>query len=1048
MNIRSIFLTILVSLLLVSCQSSVQPNEMTSDELESNFKKIPDSTKLAVYWYWISDNLSKDGVIKDLQAMKKVGINRAFIGNIGLPEVEYGKVKVFSDEWWDILHTALKTATDLGIEIGIFNGPGWSQSGGPWVKPEQSMRYLASASVAVEGGLNLRIALPTIKESQDVKVLAYPQLPEQKKTCEIIKKEGCPYECVIEVPERGMRTLTFMTNNPIKTTGKIFAECDGAYQLLKSFPINRSNPAITVGFDPYAPIVISLPVNESNRYKFVMEASGSCNAQLTLSTKPYVERYPEKSLAKMFQDPLPMWKDYLWEEQPLLGNEVPTLKADQILDLTSYVSNDSLTYTLPKGKWKIVRFAMKTTNVKNGPASPEAIGLETDKMSRKHIESHFNAFLGEILRRIPEADRKCFKVTVMDSYETGGLNWTDDMGEKFEQTYGYDPTPYLPVLRGEIVDSPELSDRFLWDLRRLIADRVSYDYVGGLRDISHKHGLTTWLENYGHWGYPGEFLQYGGQSDEIAGEYWSEGSLGDIENRAASSCGHIYGKQKIWAESFTAGGKAFARYPYLMKQRGDRFFTEGINATLLHLYIHQPYEDRFPGVNAPFSNEFNRKNTWFDQMPAFINYLKRCNVMLQQGKYIADVAYFIGEDTPKMTGVTNPALPKGYSFDYINGEVLTKYASMDNGSLTLKSGMKYRVLVLPDLKTMRPELLSKIQLFVKQGLIVAGPAPEKSPSLKDYPNADKKVAEVSAEMWSNPGKNYTTYGKGRVYNEGCSLTTILEENDIKPDMKTDEKDPLLFIHRKTNDCDIYFVSNQAERSISVSPIFRVDEKQPELWNPLTSEIRYLTEYELTEHGIQVPLELQPFESAFIVFRSQAKSFNDSVNYPNPQFKKVINEPWTVDFINPFRKAEGKSITMNELISWTEMNDKDIRYHAGTAIYKTQFTLNKKNLSNATYLDLGKVMVMATVKLNGKEVGGVWTPPYRIPVTDFVKEGQNMLEIEVVNNWVNRLIGDLRLPEEQRNTWTNINPWNADSPLQESGLLGPVEIVSYDYQQFN
>ena len=206
-------------------------------------------------------------------------------------------------------------------------------------------------------------------------------------------------------------------------------------------------------------------------------------------------------------------------------------------------------------------------------------------MSKKHIEAHFEAFLGEIYRRIPAEDRKCWKVVVEDSYETGGQNFTDGFLEDFKARYGYDPVPFLPVYAGTVVQSEEISDRFLWDMRRLVADKIAYDYVAGLRDVSHKYGLTTWLENYGHWGFPGEFLQYGGQSDEIGGEFWSEGSLGDIENRAASSCGHIYGKNKISAESFTAGGGGYHRYPAMMKQRGDRFFTEGINNTMMHLYI-------------------------------------------------------------------------------------------------------------------------------------------------------------------------------------------------------------------------------------------------------------------------------------------------------------------------------------------------------------------------------------------------------------------------------------------------------------------------------
>ncbi|RYD83957.1 MAG: glycoside hydrolase family 2, partial [Sphingobacteriales bacterium] len=298
-----------------------------------------------------------------------------------------------------------------------------------------------------------------------------------------------------------------------------------------------------------------------------------------------------------------------------------------------------------------------------------------------------------------------------------------------------------------------------------VADRVAYDYVGGLRDISHENGLTTWLENYGHWGFPGEFLQYGGQSDEIGGEFWSEGSLGDIENRAASSSAHIYGKTRVSAESFTCAGAPFSRYPALMKQRGDRFFTEGINNTLLHVYISQAYEDKAPGVNAWFGNEFNRKNTWFYDMDIFLQYIKRCNMMLQQGKYVADIAYFISEDAPKMTGTQNPKMPQGYSFDYINGEVIKTRLKVKDGKLVLPDGMQYSILVLPQMTTMRPGLLQKIKDLVEDGAVVLGPKPQTSPSLQGYPAADKDVQKLADELWGDiNGSSVKTHklGKGMI----------------------------------------------------------------------------------------------------------------------------------------------------------------------------------------------------------------------------------------------------------------------------------------------
>lgn len=1042
-------LCILVCLGLLSCnKTETSANHPSFASIEQGFRSIPDSVQTGVYWYWISDNISKEGVERDLEAMKVAGINRAFIGNIGIDGIPYGDHKLLSSEWWEVLHAALKKATELNIEIGIFNSPGWSQSGGPWVKSSQAMRYLASSDTIVAGPGRMQLTLPSVgKDEQDVCVIAYPALdkPVAEKSWAINKKSGQSSSSVLVFDkEATVRTLIYRVNTPFKTTAKLWVKKGGKEELLRQFVIDRSNPALNVGFVPYAPVVISLPETSASQFRLEMSEEGEAAGNVTLTSSPMMERYPEKSLAKMFQTPLPMWDDYLWEKQPAVSDASLMVSPDAIKNVTEFSKNGVLDWEVPEGKWVIRRMAMLPTGVTNSPAAPEATGPEIDKMSKKHVAFHFDAFIGDILKRIPEADRKTFKVVVQDSYETGGQNWTDDMISVFKERYGYDPVPYLPVLEGTVVGNPDISDRFLWDLRRLIADRVSYDYVGGLRDVCHQHGLTTWLENYGHWGFPGEFLQYGGQSDEIAGEFWSEGSLGDIENRAASSCGHIYGKRRVWAESFTSGGPAFGRYPYQMKQRGDRFFTEGINSSLLHVYIHQPFEDREPGLDAWFGNEFNRKNTWFSQMDVFTGYLKRCNFMLQRGDYVADVAYFIGEDAPKMTGICTPELPAGYSFDYINGEVLLQRASVEDGRIVLPSGMKYRLLVLPQLETMRPEILQKIKELLQAGACVIGPAPKYSPSLSDYPAADRKVQALASELWGDQTESVRTIGKGRLFMPATSLQPVLEALNVKPDMRVNSGTPVLFIHRATDEGDIYFISNQSETPVDINPSFRVAGKLPELWNPLTAEIRLLPEFTCADGVTTVPVRLEGFESSFIIFRKKGTPVKTTArNYPVKEVLATVTFPWQVDFEKGKRGPE-EAVTFPALQDWTESTDPSIRYFSGKAIYTNRITLDELP-QKALYLDLGKVMVMAKVKINGQYVGGVWTTPYRLPVGDFLRKGENLIEVEVVNNWRNRLIGDASLPEKERGTWTNVNPWNADSPLQSSGLIGPVEIQAYSYE---
>jgi len=1043
--------------------------------LQNAFTNIPDSIQTSVYWYWLDDNISKEGVVKDLEAMKKVGINRAFIGNIGLDDGPYRKVKMFSDEWWDILHTTLKTAARLNIQIGMFNGPGWSQSGGPWIKPEQSMRYLTSTQIKVKGPFLFHQQLPKPQQNfQDVKVLAYPVAADQDGDISALKPELSSVPAVDSLNrlmDNNLKTSISLTGGQVFTLnidtkiaytvrsvvistteqavlleGDIQAKINNAYVTIRHFSIDRTNPALNVGFIPFGPAAISVPPTTANNFRIIF-TSVSANtgiAELKLSATPMVENYLEKTLAKMWPTPHPFWEKYQWVPQPVETSGY-IIDPAKVIDISKYMNAYGvLSWQVPAGNWVIERSGMTPTNVTNSPAPPEGRGLEVDKMSKEHVAEHFDAFLGQILKRIPAGDRKTFKVTVEDSYETGSQNWTDDLIPEFKQVYHYDPTPYIPVLQGKVVGSEDMSDRFLWDLRRLIANDVSFKYVGGLREVSHQHGLTTWLENYGHWGYPGEFLQYGGQSDEIGGEFWSEGDLGDIENRAASSSAHIYGKVKVSAESFTAGGAPFYRYPAMFKQRGDRFFTEGINNTLLHVYISQPQDTLLPGNTAWFGVEFNRLNTWFFDMDVFLKYMKRCNMMLQQGQYVADVAYFIGEDAPKMIGVTDPPLPKGYSYDYINGDVINQRLTVKDGKLVLPNGIAYSILVLPKLETMRPELLAKIKELVQQGAVVLGPKPGRSPSLANYPQADQQVKQMASELW---GKIDSTaikinhYGKGMVIN-GMSLQEALIMINVLPDFKVNN-DQVLFIHRRMQDGSIYFISNQNNKLVNLATTFRITGKHPELWNAIDGSTRDLPSFTETGSTTSVPLQLAPFESAFIIFKQDAK-YGDTTksNYPALEQTIQINQPWTVNFDNKMR-GPANPVVFDTLTDWTLSTNDSIKYYSGTAYYHNTFKIGKIRKNTNYIIDLGLVSAIAKVFVNGVEMGGAWTAPYKVDITKALKCGDNKLEIKVSSTWMNRLVGDSRLPVSQRKTSVHYGP-GPTTGLEPSGLLGPVKIDAIKY----
>ncbi len=1046
-------------------QTNQLPTNPSRSDLYAGFENPFGKVRTGAYWYWLSGNSSREGVAKDLRAMKSVGIDRAYIGDIGVDGVPTGPVRFFSDEWWEIVHTAFKTASEIDVEMGIFNSPGWSQSGGPWVSYKEAMRYLVSSRTPVKGPSHFQgeLAFPSYDvkvkgEYQDMKVLAYPA---PKGWDKVVKTT---WDKPFELPAREAQTIEITNDQgvlasitvtpsarPLIAQAELYAVDGDKKTKLTSFEINRYNPGLNVGFIPYAPVTANFAPTSANKFELVVTSDRASSLEsVELSGASKVADAYNKSLAKMHQTPHPFWHDYQWSPAPESYRTDNSLGYDpsKAVDLTAQYKDGVLTWDVPEGDWIIERFGAVPTGTTNAPAVPEATGYEVDKMSREHTIEHFNAYMKDLIERYPAEDMKSFTTVVQDSYEVGGQNITDNFAEKFEKSFGYDPTPYLPVYYGAVAGNLDISERFLWDLRRFIADEIAYSYVGGLRDASNEYGKNTWLECYGHWGFPGEWLQYGGQSNEIAGEYWSEGDLGDIENRIASSCGHIYGKTKIWAESNTCSGNPFGRSPVNMKKRTDRFFADGINNTLLHLFVEQP-DERVPGFNAWFGNEFNRHNTWFKQLDLYITYLKRVNYMLQQGLNVADVAYFIGEDCPKMMGVCDPALPSGYQYDFINGEVLRETTSVDaNGLLTLPHGTQYKLLVLPKLETMRPEVLKRVKELVEAGAFVLGPKPTRSPSLQNYPNADKEVRELADALWGEvDGVNVKSrkVGKG-VIASGLTMEEALAAVKCVPDCEYPSETGLVYGRRAMKDSDIYFIANQKDAELKDVPVtFRVSGKQPEIWNPTTGETRNLQAWTTRDGRTTIPLSFTAQESYFVVFEKDAASTSGSAKTNTQAFTELVslNNDWDVTFDSGeiARGPEGV-VKFAELSDWSKSTNESIKYYSGTAVYKKTFHLDAAP-SGKVYLSFGAVSEMAKAKINGIEVGGVWTAPYRLDVTSALKSGDNTIEIEVVNCWVNRLIGDSGLPESERKTWCPVNPYKPNSPLKQSGLIGPVQLVSED-----
>ncbi|MCC4211521.1 glycosyl hydrolase [Leeuwenhoekiella parthenopeia] len=1068
----------LMVLTLQACEDTASPaeaeNSITTAQLLQDFKNPPTDKKPWLYWYWINNHISEEGITKDLEAMAEVGIGAALIGNIYLPNVtEDGQVPVLSEEWERLTRHAISEGARLGVDIGLFNSPGWSQSGGPWNDARNSMRYLKADEIIVTGPARFSQKLQTPADFQDVSLLAFPKMetPDQapvdfsisatpsitnlqkitdRNTTTVLSLKGLK-ALNLDFRSKQPVTLRSLSITPSRSTfvmqAKLLAQVAGDWEEVRSFRFDRSNDMETVGFIAYPPVSVSFPAVTATHFKLELtNISPTRNAQeygiaeVALQTHPVLEFAIEKQLGKMHQTPLPLDDAYRWPAQ-IEPESAYVIQTIQIQDLSSNLASDgTLTWDVPEGEWTILRMGMVPTGVKNAPAAENASGYDVDKINKAALKQHFDGFIGRILKDLPAADKKAFKYVVADSYETGGQNWTYDLEIPFKETYGYDPKPWLPVITGRIVNSVEESNRFLWDLRRLVADRVAYEYVGGMRELCEENGLQLWLENYGHWGFPSEFLTYGGQSHLIGGEFWAEGDLGSIECKAASSAAHIYGKNQVSAESFTAAQRPFQRHPGELKKRGDWSYTEGINHRVFHVYIEQPYQDSIPGVNTWFGTEFNRHNTWFTQSKPWIDYERRAQVMLQQGLYVADIAYFIGEDAPKMTGVTDPELPKGYSFDYINAEVLLRDATVKDGRITLPDGMSYRILVLPNRETMRPQLLEKIKELVSQGAVIMGNPPVKSPSLENYGSADERVQQLAQELWGNTANTDNapiSFGKGSVFKRG-DLARALQQINTPQDVELSGDVPVLWTHRTLPDHEIYFLTNQSDSTQTFTASFRVSDLKPQFWDLVTGNARYLTQFTQEEGRTQVQLTLAPAESGFIVFSNEELAAIQSQSNAPVQDILSLTNPWNVEFKNEKIGIDTR-IEMDSLVDWTQLEQDDLRYFSGTATYTQTFELDSLPQSGSIFLSLEKAEVFANIKVNDIFIGGLWTAPWELDITDALKAGTNRLEIEVTNLWVNQLIGDSRLEAADKKTWTLNNPYSTANKLMPSGLQGPVKL---------
>jgi len=516
----------------------------------------------------------------------------------------------------------------------------------------------------------------------------------------------------------------------------------------------------------------------------------------------------------------------------------------------------------------------------------------------------------------------------------------------------------------------------------------------------------------------------------------------NADDRESASVAHIYGQNLAAAESLTAAAAPWAWSPATLKPTADQELLNGINRFVIHESAHQPLLDKAPGLTlGPFGQWFNRNETWAEQAGAWVDYLARSSYLLQQGRFVADVIYFYGEDS-NLTAVfddKSPDVPAGYGFDYINADGLIHELNVTDGRITTKSGMSYRVLALdPYSKHMSLPVLKGIHTLVEQGAVVAGERPTDTPSLADDAAEFKKL---NGELFGD-GRGVHSVGMGKVY-AGQNAEAVLRALSAAPDFdhtkpKSDTR--ILFVHRKLADVDIYFLDNRNDRDEVVDATFRVTGKIPELWYAESGKSEPAS-FNIADGHTTVPLHFEPWGTVFVVFRQPTKTTSRSL--PEAVETRLVNVdgPWKVGF-QPGRGAP-PSVTLDDLMSWTDSQDKGVKYFSGVGSYtKTiQAPADWFKPGKELWIDLGDVKNLAEVTVNGKSVGIVWHAPYRVDVTGALKPGANQMTIKVTNAWVNRLIGDQQADATTKYTFADVKPYKANSPLLPSGLLGPVQLYS-------
>ncbi|PIF70873.1 glycosyl hydrolase [Flavobacterium sp. 2] len=1102
------------------------------------FQPTLESSKPWTYWYWMQSAYSKEGITADLEAMKRAGIEGAYLMTIkgpANPPLMNPPVLQLSKEFWDLVRWALVEADRVGVKIGFHPADGFAVAGGPWITPEMSMQKVVWKDTILSGNnfKNLKLAVPNhykdyykdiatfaipVKESFITSDKKRPKITSTNPESDAAVLSSSDKDGLFRMPKKGWIQYEFeepflCKSIQIETKGNNYQ----AHRLLievsddgKNF---RSLGRLTMprhGWqDVDAFYTHSIVPTKAKYFRFVYDPEGTEPgaedldpakwnqglkvAKIYLSNEPLIDNYQGKSGA--------IWRlsPQVTEKEIGIADCIDPLK---MINISKFVDvNGVLNWKASaKANWRIIRFGHTSTGHENATAGAGR-GLEVDKFNAEAIRFQLDHWFGEMLRVAgPELASKVVKILHMDSWECGSQNWSPVFRNEFKTRRGYDIVDYLPVMAGIPVKDIQTSEKVLYDVRKTISELVAENFFGTLRQIADDANVKFSSENVAPTMMSDGLLHFK-YIDYPSGEFWLKSPTHDKPNDMldAISGGHIYGKDIIQAEAFTALKMDWDEHPGNLKVIADRNYALGINRFFYHVFVHNPWLDRKPGMTLDgIGTYFQRDQTWWEPGKAWFEYCQRVQFQLQKGKPVVDLAVFIGEDLPsrsilpdrlvpfipnvfgeervkseairlKNEGQPSMKMPKevsfsknstdlsqwinamnGYQYDSFNSDVLINRAKVENGKISFGGGIEYGALLFPGSHKMAPnKLLSlvsaeKILQLVKDGAtIFVDEKPNLEPGLQS--NEDlKKWQHIIDEIWNNANASSWKIGKGTViklpYLENDFASIGISQDVYFPNLNRADSETLAWTHRKSDTEDIYFISNQKAEKRSFEASFRIAGKIPVWYNPVTDKTSDTAKWMIENDRTIVSITLDANESGFVIFKDEIKELLVENYKKSPEFEIVqsLDENWELQF-DPAFKGPKEVIKTNKLFDWSNSDNDQIKYYSGTAVYKKEFVWKGKD-TNKIWLDLGEIANIAEVKINGKDCGTLWTFPFKTAISQALKKGKNTIEIKITNTWANRLMGDQKLPKEERLTWTNAAYRLEGEPLLKAGLLGPVTIM--------